>query len=238
MGPIYLLSSVLAGGVASIAGFGIGSILTPTVAASHPATIAVAIVAIPHFFATVVRFWMLRRDVDWSLMRSFGVMSAVGGLIGAWVGVYTQSRVLEVVLAVLLIFVGLGGLMGMTQKLRFDGIWAWLSGVASGFLGGLVGNQGGLRAGAMTGFGITGKAFVATSTAAGVIVDIARLPVYLAVYSDAIIDQWKLVAGLTAGTLVGTWLGIAVLRRIPERAFMVVVRLLLLGLGIYLTLKG
>lgn len=39
----------------------------------------VAAVAIPHAIATAVRCWRLRRNIDWSVVRSFGVLSAAGG---------------------------------------------------------------------------------------------------------------------------------------------------------------
>jgi uncharacterized membrane protein YfcA len=75
--------AVLAGGVAAIAGFGIGSLLTPTLALETGTKVAVAAIAIPHFVATVQRFWMLRRHVDRTVLLGFGVASAIGGLLGA-----------------------------------------------------------------------------------------------------------------------------------------------------------
>jgi hypothetical protein len=50
-------------------------------------------------------------------------------------------------------------------------------GAVSGVLGSLVGNQGGIRSLAMLGFDVPRRAFVATATAVGLIVDGARLPV-------------------------------------------------------------
>jgi hypothetical protein len=46
----------LAGGIASIAGFGIGSLLTPLVASQYGMKSAVSAIAIPHFIATALRF--------------------------------------------------------------------------------------------------------------------------------------------------------------------------------------
>jgi len=56
--------SLVAGAVAAVAGFGIGSLLTPFLALETGAKVAVAAVAIPHFVGTVQRFWILRRHVD------------------------------------------------------------------------------------------------------------------------------------------------------------------------------
>ena len=45
-------------------------------------------------------------------------------------------------------------------------------------LGGLVGNQGGLRSAALLGFRLDRDTFVATATAIGLFVDGARMPIY------------------------------------------------------------
>src|SRR5262245_12301046 len=77
---ILFIASVLAGAIAAISGFGIGSVLTPVVATRIDTKLAVAVVSIPHFVGTFLRFLRLRRYIDRSLALSFGVASAVGGL--------------------------------------------------------------------------------------------------------------------------------------------------------------
>lgn len=230
--------ATLAGGIAAISGFGIGSLLTPTMAAVWPAKLAVAAVSIPHFVATSARLWLLRDHVDFRLLRSFGLMSAAGGLTGALSQAWLSSRALEVVLAALLLFVGVGGFYGWTRSLRFEGVWAWIAGGVSGFLGGLVGNQGGLRAGAMMGLGVSRDAFVATATATGVIVDLARMPVYVSGQWAELVPVWPAIALMTAGVIVGTFAGTAVLKRLPEAVFGKVVHAMLIGLAIWLVAKG
>ena len=79
--------AMLAVGIASIAGFGIGSLLTPLVAAQYGMKTAVAAVAVPHFIATLLRFWRLRADVDRRVFLGFGLMSAAGSLAGALIHV-------------------------------------------------------------------------------------------------------------------------------------------------------
>src|SRR5574337_446417 len=48
-----------AGGIASVAGFGIGSLLTPLFALRVGTRLAVAAVSVPHVLATALRFWRL-----------------------------------------------------------------------------------------------------------------------------------------------------------------------------------
>jgi uncharacterized protein len=74
----------VAGAIASVSGFGIGSLLTPVLAVRVGTKLAVAAVSVPHVTATALRFWLMRKHVDRRLLWSFGVMSAAGGLSGRY----------------------------------------------------------------------------------------------------------------------------------------------------------
>ncbi len=227
----------LAGSIASVSGFGIGSLLTPLLAIRVGAKLAVAAVSVPHLTATALRFWIMRRHVDTRLLWSFGLMSAAGGLAGALLHNWAENPVLTIVFAVLLIFTGVMGLTGLSQRLRFRGWVAWLAGAVSGALGGLVGNQGGIRAAAMLGFDVPRDAFIATATAVGLIVDGARLPVYLATQGQEIARLWLFLAAATAGAVIGTLVGQRLLRRIPETLYRRLVAALVLALGVFMLFR-
>ncbi len=83
LGALVFAAAVAAGAVASVAGFGIGSILTPLLAWQVGTRLAVAAVSIPHVAGTALRFWRLRGHVDRRVLLSFGLASAAGGLVGA-----------------------------------------------------------------------------------------------------------------------------------------------------------
>lgn len=231
---LLLVASVLAGIIASVAGFGIGSVLTPLLALHAPMGVAVAAVSIPHFVATTYRAMLMRASIDWSVLRSFGLMSAAGGLVGALLLGFAKSDGLAYLLAGLMAFVAIGSWLGWLQRMRFEGPIAWVAGALSGVLGGLVGNQGGIRAGAMLGLGVSKEAFVATATAIGVIVDAVRMPVYLARSGAELARVWPSIALCTAGVLVGTVIGKRVLNVISERAFRHTLNVLLLMLSVVL----
>ena len=100
-------------------------------------------VSIPHFFATALRFWRLRSHVNRRVLLKFGIPSAIGGLAGAVLHNVAANRALAIVFGVLLVFVGLSELRGLARRMEFGGTVALIAGGVSGFLGGLVGNQGG-----------------------------------------------------------------------------------------------
>src|ERR1041385_1987638 len=164
---LLFLAAIVAGAIASVAGFGIGSLLTPLLAVSVGTKLAVAAISIPHFIGTSIRFWRLRASVDRRVLRSFGITSAIGGLAGALLNAQLQSRALTIVFGALLIFVGISGVTGLAQRMRFHGALAWIAGAVSGMFGGLVGNQGGIRSAALLGFDLPRDAFIATATEIG-----------------------------------------------------------------------
>jgi uncharacterized protein len=228
--------SVVAGAVAALAGFGIGSLLTPALAMSVGTKVAVAVVALPHFAATALRLWMLRRSVDRGVLLTFGVASAVGGLTGAVLHSFFASPVLGVVLGALLLFGGVSELLGLVRRFRVRGVLSIVGGALSGLFGGLVGNQGGIRSAALLRFDLDPRALIATATASALLVDVARVPVYLVSNFDDLRDAWLLTIVLAIGVVVGTVVGATILRRIPDPLFRRVLALLLTGLGVALIL--
>ncbi len=229
---LVAIASLFGGAVAAVSGFGIGSIITPLLASRLGMKVAVAAVSIPHVLGTALRFFLLRKSLDRRVMLTFGLASAAGGLAGAILHIWVQGRFLSILLGVLLIFSGLSGVAGL--KIRFRRRTAYAAGVLSGALGGLVGNQGGIRAGAMMGFDVPKESFVATSTAVGLIVDSARVPVYLLNESGELLRVWPLIAISCAGVVVGTLAGRNLLSRLNEETFRRVVSALIAALGVWL----
>ncbi|MCU1221463.1 MAG: hypothetical protein JWN42_2660 [Candidatus Angelobacter sp.] len=229
---LLLLAAILAGAIASLSGFGIGSVLTPLLALTLGTKEAVVAVSIPHLVATAIRFWNLRDKIDRHLLKNFGLTSAAGGLLGALLGSRFSSPILAYILGALLVFAGFMGLTGLGKKMRFGTKVAWLGGALSGLLGGLVGNQGGIRSAALLGFNLEPKTFVATATAIALIVDGARMPIYFFTSPQTVHRLGGLIAIMVAGVTIGTLVGERVLARIPESYFRRLVSLLIFVLGI------
>jgi uncharacterized membrane protein YfcA len=235
---LITIVAIVAGGVASVTGFGIGSLLTPALALRVDTKVAVAAVSIPHLIGTAVRFWRLRGHVDRSVLWGFGLASAAGGLTGALLHSSATNPGLSVIFGALLLFVAASELTGLARRIHFTGPLAWVAGSLSGLLGGLVGNQGGIRSAALLGFDMPKETFVATATAIGLFVDAARMPVYFAVEWRAILTIWPVVSLATAGVVAGTVGGARLLDRIPERWFRRVLALVLATLGTVMLIRG
>jgi uncharacterized membrane protein YfcA len=235
---IVFAVSVLAGALASVTGFGMGSLITPVFALIVDTRLAVAAVSVPHVIGTALRFMLLSGSIDRRVLVQFGLTSAAGGLIGALLHERVSNRWLTLVFAAVLIFAAISQATGLARRLRFPGAAAWMAGALSGLLGGLVGNQGGIRSAALVAFGLPKARFVATATAVALFVDGARLPVYLATAHDGMWTMWRIIGLSTAGVVVGTLLGSRVLTRIPEVWFQRVLALVLTLLGAVMLARG
>jgi uncharacterized protein len=227
------LMSVVAGATASIVGFGIGSLLTPLVAARFGTDLAVAAVALPHLSGGLLRGWRLRHSLDRRVLVRFGILSAIGGLIGALVFAHLEPTVLGRVLGALLVLTASAGVSGWSERWRPGGPLVWVLGALSGFFGGVVGNQGGLRAAALSAFGLKPAVFVATSTVIGVMIDLVRTPVYLYRAGGELARIWPLVALAVVGVLAGTLVGERVLLGLSRERFRQIVSLAVGLLGLW-----
>ena len=231
---LIFVTAVIAGAIAAVSGFGIGSLLTPVFMLSMPTAHAVAVLAIPHALATAVRWLRLRRDVDIPTFKQFGIASAMGGLAGALLQSRLTSPTLTIVLGSLLILAGSTELARRPLPLPRTPGWRLAGGLLSGLFGGLVGNQGGIRAAALLGSALRPRQLVATATASALLVDAARVPIYLASAGPVIAGSTRLWMVASVGVTLGTFLGVPVLGRIPESIYRRVVGglLVLLGAGL------
>jgi uncharacterized protein len=232
----WLLVSIIGGATASIAGFGIGSILTPILGARYSIADAILAVSIPHAIATAIRCWRLRRNIDRRILKVFGIASAVGGLTGAFLLTrYENSAAL--ILAILLIATGVAGLTKWNQRVHPGKTASVTLGGLSGLFGGIAGNQGGLRAAALMAYSLKPAEFVATSTAVGLMVDAGRLPVYIARGSGRIMELAVPIAIAVVGVTIGTIAGEKILLRLSRDRFQQIISILILALGAWLLVK-
>jgi uncharacterized membrane protein YfcA len=236
---ILIVAGLLAGAVAAVTGFGIGSLLTPVLALQLDTRLAVAAVSIPHLIGTSLRFALMRGHVvDRRVLWSFGLTSAAGGLAGAMLYGIASNRWLTTLFGVLLLFAALSEITGLARRMHFRGWVAWVAGALSGMLGGLVGNQGGIRSAALIGFDLRKEMFVGTATAIALFVDGARVPVYLYAQHDEMRGVVTWIGLSIVAVVIGTLLGTKALGRIPDLWFRRVLAMMLAVLGLTMLLRA
>lgn len=225
---------ILSGATAAVVGFGIGSLLTPLLLTRLDPALAVAAVALPHLLATAVRFVQHRRAVSTAILLKFGLPSAAGGLAGAWLQGAMPERLLFAILGVLLLATALANLTRGFGGWRTGPPAAVGLGLLSGLFGGLVGNQGGLRAAGLLAFDLTPRVYLATATAVALLIDLARTPIYLARAGEALLSLAQPIAVASAGCLLGTLLGESILLGISKERYRQAVGAAVGALGVWL----
>jgi uncharacterized membrane protein YfcA len=229
---------VLSGGTAAVIGFGIGSLLTPLLTLRLSADLAVAAVALPHLLATAVRYVRHAGAVDRPTFFRFGLVSAVGGLAGALLQARLSAPALLSVLGLLLIGTGVASVTGSFGGRRPRVPVALALGLFSGLFGGVAGNQGGLRAAGLLAFDLHPRAFLATSTAVALLVDLARTPVYLVRAGSSLWSLALPIAVAAIGCLMGTVLGERVLLGMGGPMYRRLVGVAVAAIGLWLLGRG
>lgn len=88
------------------------------------------------------------------------------------------------------------------------------------------------------GFQLSKESLVATATATGVLVDTARMPVYLVTQSRSLLQSATYILLMTVGCLIGTVWGVRALKQIPAVLYKRLLSSLICVLGLYMVLKA
>lgn len=217
---LAVLIVAFAGGVmTAVAGMGVGSVLVPLLALRLDFKLAIAAAALPHLIATAVRAVRLRKKVDTAVFRYFGIVCVIASFAGAVAQPRVPTTIIVDVFAGLLVLAGLGGLTGLSEQARGGKKTALVGGSLSGFFGGIAGEQGGFRTIGLLAFNLEKAAFVATSTAIGVLIDVVRVPVYWIEQGGKIRPTLTLVAVACVGAVAGVFLGEKLFRHLPQQHF-------------------
>jgi uncharacterized protein len=236
-------------------GFGLGTILTPTLFLFFPVEIAVALSGIVHLLNNLFKIVLVRQQINWGTAVKFGVPAIIGAFIGAQVlmripdttvlyqyqlgNKICQITPLKLIMAVLMLFFALFELIPYFKNLEFKRDKLTIGGFLSGFFGGISGNQGALRSAFLLRCGLSKEGFIATGIAVACGVDITRLSVYFTRFAKLDLQKNGLllvVAVLSA--FLGAYLGSKALKKITlgfiqlAVTIMIFVLSLMLGLGI------
>ncbi len=189
------------------AGFGLSTMLTPIVLLMLAPHEAVAVVAIVHAAHNAGKLSTLRDHLDLGAFRHYGVWLIVGAILGALLQSQVPQRPLLALIGLFLIALPLMTLSESWTGYRIPEANDRIGGFGSGFMGGLSGHQGALRAMFLTRRLPDKMAYAATASALALCVDLSRIPVYLVFHHEQIIPHLTLILILTTAALVGVQIG-------------------------------
>ena len=227
----FLLLALLAEVAGTVGGFGSSVFFVPVANFYFDLQSVLGITVLFHLASNISKLGLFRGGIDKGLLLKLGVPSvlfaALGGLASAWLA----TRWLEATLAVFLL--GLSGWMLLRPHWRIAATTrsAVLGGALSGGMAGLVGTGGAVRGMTLAAFDLRKEAFVATSAAIDLAIDLSRAGVYA---RNGYIHGHDLawVPLLAVVAIAGTWLGKRILQRMPQALFRRIALLMVLGIGL------
>jgi uncharacterized membrane protein YfcA len=182
------------------AGFGLSTLLTPLVLFVLPVHEAVAVVAIVHCAHNAGKFLSLRESVDFTAFRRYGVWLVVGAIIGALLQNQVPGDPLLLLVGMFLIILPILSISERWTGYKIPEANDQIGGFGSGFMGGLSGHQGALRAMFLTRRLPDKMAYAATASVLALCVDLSRIP-------DEIVNHLTLTTVLVISALIGVSVG-------------------------------
>jgi uncharacterized membrane protein YfcA len=245
------LVALLVAGLTLFSGFGLGTLLMPVFAVFFPVELAVAATAVVHLANNVFKVVLVGRWADRTVAVRFAVPAAGFAMLGALAlelvaglptlttyrlgGRQCEITAIKLAIAGLIAAFTLLELLPGFQRLSFDRKYVFFGGALSGFFGGLSGHQGALRTAFLIRCGLDKNAFLGTTVVSAVVVDIVRLCVYGAHWSDPSLEVplevWGMVLAASLSAFVGSFVGARVFTKVTMDTVHRVVGVLILLLA-------
>lgn len=218
--------------IATTVGFGASTILLPFALFFFDFTTALTLVAFYHFFGSLGRFGFFRSGLNWRILFWFGLPSIIASLLGARLILDFPQALLKGLLGLFLILYGLISLVRPKLHLPTATTNLVLGGAVSGFLSGLIGTGGALRASFLSAFKKDKATYLATTAALSLAVDLTRIPIYLA-QGFLPPSLFIYVPVLFILALTATYFGKRLVSRLPTKLFEKLVHLAIVAAGVW-----
>ena len=228
---IAFFASVLSG----VAGFGGAMIFLPCLIAMYGVRASVPILTVSVLMGNASRVYFNRRELNLKLVAWFSAGSLPFAILGSFVYVALPTLWLKKVIGVFLIVTVL--LRQIHKDFQLKKSWVFLPlGMVTGFLSALMGGVGPVSSPFFLAFGLTKEAFVGTEALCAVGMHLVKSIVYNRLN---ILNQRELLAGVTFGLVMsgGSYVARKILERMSREAFLVLVQILLVGIGLFMLIQ-
>lgn len=231
-------------------GFGLGTILLAVLLIFFEAPVAIAMTGIVHLLNNVFKYILVSKNVDWNIIKKFGIPSIIGALIGALVlkvfnnitplyeyhigGHLHTITLLKILLSLIIIF------FTFYESLEF---FKWKAieqnmttgGLISGFFGGLSGHQGALRSAFLVHQNLKKEVFIASGVVIACLVDLTRLPLYFSAGRLGSLNNEKsTILMATLAAFAGAYLGSRLIKKVTIESLQKIVAIFLIIIALML----
>ena len=225
-------AALLASTLAAVAGFGGAAVLLAPLVAVFGVRDAIPILTVAQLIGNGSRVWFNRREVAVPVVGWFALGAVPLALLGGVLFATAPLRALERLVGAFLLGVVLWRHVRRAPVWR-PGVRAFaVIGAVFSFLSALVGSVGPLMAPFFLAYGLVKGAYIGTEALATVVMHLAKLAAY---QGTAILTLRAVAVGLALGPIMifGSYAGKRILDRLPERAFVVIIELVLAGTGLW-----
>jgi len=231
---LFLCAAYIAAVFATVAGFGSSTLLIPVAVLFMDIKTAIFIVACFHLFNNLFKVKLFFKNIDFHLFLTFGLTSMAFAFLGALCISFLDIHLLQQILGVfLLCFVPLS-VWKSQWSIKKNMPTSLIGGSVSGFLAGLIGLGGAVRATFLISFNLQKEVYIATSALIAFVIDLTRIPTYL--LTDSVQDKsyYVLLPFLIGTAYLGVKTGKKFLHRIDHELFTKIVLGVLFLIGIKL----
>jgi len=223
--------------VGTMAGFGSSTIYLPFASYLVDFKTALVLVAIFHLFGNISRITFFRHGLDKNVLLLFGIPSFVLSLIGATLVGDLSQTILKFMLGIFLIVLSI--LFLLKPKLAFpvNTKSLVLGGGITGFIVGLIGTGGALRAAFLTGLKMEKEKYIATAAVIALGTDATRIPSYIS--AGFLSEQYYYFIPILFGTAIaGSYIGRKIITRIDQDKFKKIVLIAIILASIKFIVDG
>lgn len=231
-------------------GFGLGTILLAVLLIFFDASIAIAMTGIVHLLNNVFKYLLVRKNVDWGIIKIFGIPSIIGALFGAFtlklfnnltplyqyeLGQHLHTiTLLKIILSLIIIFFTFYESLEIF-KWKAGDLNMTVGGLISGFFGGLSGHQGALRSAFLVHQNLKKEVFIASGVVIACLVDFTRLPLYFSSGRLSNVSNEKpIILAATLAAFAGAYIGNRLIKKVTIDSLQKIVAIFLILIALML----
>jgi uncharacterized membrane protein YfcA len=211
----FFIVAFVAAAVASVAGFGSATMTIPFLSWIIGFKQAIILIAFFHGFSNLFKLIQLRQAVNIRLMLWYGIPTVITAIVGAYLLEVIAPKAIGLGIGIFLVIFAIYTLVNPSRTLPEREYVLVTGGLISGFTAGLIGLGGAIRSAFLISTKIKKETYVATSASIALFTDVARCTTYVIRGSLEPEYYWFIPALFITG-LVGTRIGVRLLRRLPE----------------------
>lgn len=232
---LFIVLALIAEVLGTIGGFGSSLFFVPIAGFFLDFHSVLGITAVFHVASNITKIAMFSKGINWNILIYLGVPAVLCVIIGAFLSQYVDSEMLELVLSIFLILLSII-LLVKEYRIEPSKLNSIVGGVLSGGIAGLVGTGGAIRGITLTAFGLGTSAFIATSALIDLGVDSSRAVVY---WMNGFVHEHDLylIPILVGVSIIGTYIGKLILKKVPEQKFRKIVLTMVFITGVSTLIK-